>query len=558
MDTEKQVIERLNQANNVLLTVSNNPSVDQLAACIGLSVALNKLGKHATAVFSGQIPSTIEFLRPDETIEKNTDSLRDFIISLDKAKADKLRYKVEDTVVKIFITPYKTSITDADLEFSQGDFNVDVVLAIGIHDQQDLDQAIVSHGRILHDATVVTINNQEGGNELGTIHWLSTEASSLSEMTALLATGLSKDILDEQIATALLTGIVAETDRFSNEKTSSNTMNISANLMAAGANQQLVASKLQEEDKPASKAPQENNNSSDDDNAQPQDDAHISTDGTLEINHDRDEEAVKDAAEKPPAVEEQQPETDTTPQEQASDARQNQNDSPPATSTRHYTRSADAPTEGSPFTSATDPGASSKAEPYIDPLALPPVLETPAVEQDRSKVTLHDLEKEVSSPHLTQAPVPPVITTESNPRIGEELDLDDLKRPSGIDEVVESSSEPVASVDAARDAVAAAMSGVSEPLAPVASLNAKPLGDPLRTQPTPTPMVVPDNSLPPLPQSPPVSNATGVVPPSDQLMTMPLPPTNPLQPQAQPEQQNNDPNSAPPVPPPIVPPFPGQ
>ncbi len=111
MDQQKQaIVDRLKQSNNILVTVSSNPSVDQLAACIGLTLALNKMGKHATAVFSGTVPSTIEFLQPEKTLEKNTDSLRDFIIALDKAKADKLRYKVEDKVVKIFITPYKNTI----------------------------------------------------------------------------------------------------------------------------------------------------------------------------------------------------------------------------------------------------------------------------------------------------------------------------------------------------------------------------------------------------------------------------------------------------------------
>src|SRR3982751_3927601 len=148
---KQQVVERLKQATNVLVTVSNNPSVDQLAACIGLTLLLNKMGKHATAVFSGKVPSTIEFLKPEETIEKNTDSLRDFIIALDKGKADKLRYKVEDNVVRIFITPYKTSISQEDLEFSQGDFNVDVVVALGVKQQEDLDESITAHGRILHD-----------------------------------------------------------------------------------------------------------------------------------------------------------------------------------------------------------------------------------------------------------------------------------------------------------------------------------------------------------------------------------------------------------------------
>ncbi|MGH7240909.1 MAG: hypothetical protein ACREGB_01275 [Candidatus Saccharimonadales bacterium] len=245
MDNQKQeLIKKLKDANNILVTVSANPSVDQLAACIGITLFLNKLKKHATAVFSGEIPSTLQFLKPDDTLEKNTDSLRDFIVSLDKSKADKLRYKVEDNIVKIFITPYKTSITQNDLDFSQGDFNVDVVLCLGIEKQQDLDQAITSHGRILHDATVASVSIGSAG-ELGTLNWVQPQASSLSELVYQIANALDKDQLDGQIATSFLTGIVAETDRFSNDKTSPTTMKLSAELMAAGANQQLVASELQ-------------------------------------------------------------------------------------------------------------------------------------------------------------------------------------------------------------------------------------------------------------------------------------------------------------------------
>ena len=242
---QTQLVEKLNSATNILVTVSRNPSVDQLSACVGLTLLLNKFGKHATAVFSGEVPSTIEFLEPESTLEKTTDSLRDFIIALDKSKADKLRYKVEDEMVRIFITPYRTSITQNDLIFSQGDFNVDVVIAIGVSRQEDLDEAITSHGRILHDAVVSSINTRSG-ESLGSINWVDSAASSLSELVYDLGTVLNKDLLDGQIATALLTGIVAETARFSNEKTTPQTMNVSAALMAAGANQQLVASKLEE------------------------------------------------------------------------------------------------------------------------------------------------------------------------------------------------------------------------------------------------------------------------------------------------------------------------
>ncbi len=242
-DQKQQIVEKLKAATNILVTVNANPSIDQLASCIGLSLMLNKLDKHATAVFSGQVPPTIDFLKPEKTIEKNTDSLRDFIISLDKSKADKLRYKVEDDVVKIFITPYKTSITEKDLVFSQGDFNVDVVVGLGIHRQQDLDSAITAHGRILHDATVVCINNTPE-TELGSVNWLDLSASSLSELVASIADDLGSNVLDQQNATALLAGIVAETNHFGNEKTTPHTMTVSARLLEAGADQRLVADKL--------------------------------------------------------------------------------------------------------------------------------------------------------------------------------------------------------------------------------------------------------------------------------------------------------------------------
>jgi hypothetical protein len=233
---------------NVLVTVSNNPSVDQLAAAIGFTLVLNKLKKHGTAVFSGQIPSTLEFLQPEKTIEKNTDSLRDFIVALDKAKADKLRYKIEDKFVKIFITPYHTSLSEKDLEFGQGDLNVDVILALGVNHRDELDQAVTAHGRILHDATIVSITQQQA-DDIGTINWHVPTASSFSEVLVDLSESLKSpeiELFDQQIATAFLTGIVAETDRFSNDKTTPQTMSVSAILMKAGANQQLIANKLEE------------------------------------------------------------------------------------------------------------------------------------------------------------------------------------------------------------------------------------------------------------------------------------------------------------------------
>ena len=297
-DPKQQLLAKLRDSTNVLVTVTSNPSVDQLAGAIGFTLMLNKLGKHATAVFSGKTPDVLEFLKPEATLEKNTDSLRDFIIALDKAKADKLRYKVEDTFVKIFITPYHTALTDKDLEFSQGDYNVDLVVAIGAHQPADLDQAITSHGRILHDAVVSSINNGTAGN-LGTINWVDPKASSLCEMIFDLIQQLQPENgLDGQMATALLTGIVSETRRFGNDKTTAKALETSSLLVAAGANQQLVAAKLEEHPAPIPEkktvtepVAQDDPNAPGAINTHQDPEAVPQTSGTVSINHDDDKPA---------------------------------------------------------------------------------------------------------------------------------------------------------------------------------------------------------------------------------------------------------------------------
>ncbi len=245
---KQQIADKINKAANILVTVSRDPSVDELSAALGLTLLLNKLEKHPTAIFSGELPSAIDFLEPGKTFENTTDSLRDFIIAIDKEKADHLRYKLEGDFVKIYITPYRTTITSDDLEFSQGDYNVELILALGVENKGHLDAALDGHGKILHDATVVTLTAGEMQSDLGSIDWHDKGASSLSEMLVNLhdALKLEKPLIDQAIATAWLTGIVSATERFSNSRTSSRTMTVAAKLMSAGADQQLIATKLQE------------------------------------------------------------------------------------------------------------------------------------------------------------------------------------------------------------------------------------------------------------------------------------------------------------------------
>jgi hypothetical protein len=109
-----------------------------------------------------------------------------------------------------------------------------------------MDNAIIGAIRILHDATVVTINTGGTVPSYATVSWADPEEIAYCEMVADLAEILGENDIDEHTATALLTGIVAATDQFKNIKANPKVMQLAAKLMSFGANQQLISIKLEE------------------------------------------------------------------------------------------------------------------------------------------------------------------------------------------------------------------------------------------------------------------------------------------------------------------------
>ena len=240
-----RVVEKIKASENILIALSKNPNIDEISAALGLAMILDTMRKHVTAIFSGQVPNVLQFLKPEETFEKTTNSLQDFIIALSKDKVDHISYKIEGDFVKVYVTPYKATIGQSDLSMSHGDYNVDLVICFNVISGDEIDPALSEYGRIMHDATAINLTVDTPGR-FAELEWQDSNVSSISEMIVGLADRLGLASFSEQVATALLTGIVASTHHFSNPRTSSNTMSIASKLMSFGANQQLISSQIME------------------------------------------------------------------------------------------------------------------------------------------------------------------------------------------------------------------------------------------------------------------------------------------------------------------------
>ena len=246
----EKVAEKIQRGANILIALSKDPNLDEMSAAIALAIVLDQQKKHVTAIYSGKTPNALEFLKPEETFEKDTSSLQDFIIALNKSKADHLTYKLDGDYVKIYITPYRGQVKKEDLEYSYGDYSVDLVIVFNVNAGTEIDSALSEYGRIMHDASAINITSGLPGR-FADLEWSDPEKSSVCEMVYDLLKELEITELSQEVATALLTGILSATERFSNNRTKPTTMAVASKLMEAGADQQLISANILKPEIPA-------------------------------------------------------------------------------------------------------------------------------------------------------------------------------------------------------------------------------------------------------------------------------------------------------------------
>ena len=256
---KQQTSEAIRQAETILIITGQHPSIDQVASTMALAATLRKFGKKVTALISDSLPQQVNFLETGE-LDRNLSGLRDFILKIDvrKAQVDKLRYEVQDDKLNVFITPYKGSFAPSDVTFDYGSYRYDLVIVLGVPTRARIDRVYADNPSLFANLPIVNVDYHRSNEQYGAINLIEPMASSLAEILVALAESLQNGIVDEQIATALLTGLMASTDRFTASHTTAKSLTVAAQLMAAGAKQpNIVRALFRDNRQPQQSRPQQ-------------------------------------------------------------------------------------------------------------------------------------------------------------------------------------------------------------------------------------------------------------------------------------------------------------
>jgi len=246
---KQQAIELVNSAKQILIVSHQNPDGDALGCIIALKLILEKLGKKTTIAVPDKPSELFSFMPNIKDIKTKIDTSKDLIINLKFTNAtfDKIGYKRndKDKSIDVIVTPKEGRFEAEDVTIDANKQNYDLVIVIDTPNIERLG-SLADPADIFYEVPTVNIDHHPANEKFGKVNWIELVATSSAEMLVSLieALGKEKNLFDEDVATALLTGLIYDTSSFQNVNTTPKSLTIAAQLVAAGAHQQEIIRNL--------------------------------------------------------------------------------------------------------------------------------------------------------------------------------------------------------------------------------------------------------------------------------------------------------------------------
>lgn len=240
----RPAIALLEKSQNILLLTHRKLDGDGLSSSIVLSLILKKLGKNVTAVCPEPVPEVLKFLPSTEIMHTSFGGMKDFIVSIRSQglTREQVRYTIEEDKVNIFISPKNGNITHKDVRLSQGYHRYDLVIVVDTPDYESLGELYEQNVDLFYRLPVVNIDHHVNNTYFGKINLVDIMAASTTEILAHLLPHLAprENLINEDIATLLLAGIITDTGSFQNPNTTPQAFATAAKLVEKGARQQEI------------------------------------------------------------------------------------------------------------------------------------------------------------------------------------------------------------------------------------------------------------------------------------------------------------------------------
>ncbi len=231
----------------MLICLPHVLSTDAVASGVALHLALTQQGKQAKVVGANfTLPPTHAFLPKVDEIATDLLHLKKFVISLDTRNAplSELSYDTTDGKLNILITPKSGGYAAGDVSTRTTEPTFDCAVTLDCQELDHLGPLFAHNAEFFYATPIINIDHSAANEHFGQVNVVDMVATSVAEIVTELVRGLDPALLTGELATALLTGMIAKTKSFQSSTVTPKVLSMASDLVTAGARREDIIRNL--------------------------------------------------------------------------------------------------------------------------------------------------------------------------------------------------------------------------------------------------------------------------------------------------------------------------
>lgn len=246
-EVNQQAVSKLRAGSNFLIILPPHPDGDVIGAALALRSLLKKLEKEVTVLCPNSgLDTKFSFLPEFEHIETELKITKNFVIDISskRVEVEELSYKKEQDRLSIYLKPKAGQLESSDISFRSSNFPFDFVICVGVASLDQLGEYYSANAELFFETPVMNIDHSGANENYGQINLVKLNATSNAEIVFDLINEYESSLIDQNIATQLLTGIIARTNSFQHARTTPAALNKASQLIGLGGDQQEIIKQI--------------------------------------------------------------------------------------------------------------------------------------------------------------------------------------------------------------------------------------------------------------------------------------------------------------------------
>src|SRR3989344_4830046 len=242
----QQTFELIKNSRSILVVFKKDWTGDTLASALALVRTLKKIDKRVEAVCQDFKPSAnISFLGATE-INDRLENLQKFVVSINTSQTEvgEFYYDNDHDKLNIYISPKNGQFQPTDVSAKIANYEYDLILVVNSPDLESLGEVYDQHSDFFYNTTKINIDYSPNNEYFGNLNLVDLTSSSTAEIIYGLIKDFNENLIDENIATCLLAGLITNTKNFKTLNVTPKTLNNASLLIAQGAKRDQIIQNL--------------------------------------------------------------------------------------------------------------------------------------------------------------------------------------------------------------------------------------------------------------------------------------------------------------------------